>query len=195
MKEMIGTLPFGLIRQCGCVFSEGGIKAVISSTSSSSSPKEGEDAQKDKILPCPNCSKPFSPVDGFGSGTGSSWWLPLNPKSDHQKEMLQDLLMARAAVKAAKKEKTSSTGKKRKSEIETTEDVLSAKRAKPISSSNDRTGQISSKVQQELAALEAKRKASGMSDAVKSIYAGKGTGLVSNKNDFFTRTFNRVSLV
>ena len=210
MKEMTGALPFGVIRHCGCVFSEGGIRAVIQSTSTSSgssSPKEkssGEQAfpKLDKSLPCPNCSEPFDPSEGFGSGTGSIWWLPLNPKQEYQTQMLHDLASARAAAKAAKKASasTSSTGnKKRKSEVAGDSDLTNASAIKPKRVKSGPTDaapvKLSGKVAQELAELEAKRKSAGMSDAVKSIYAGKngGKGLGTSGNDFFTRTFNRVS--
>jgi len=207
---MTGALPFGVIRHCGCVFSEGGIRAVIQSTSNSSgstSPKDqvsGEQAsvKLDRSLPCPNCSEPFDPSEGFGSGTGSIWWLPLNPKQEHQTQMLHDLTSARAAAKAAKKASTSSSGsanKKRKSEATGDSDLTTASANKPKRVKSVPTDaapvKLSGKVAQELAELEAKRKSAGMSDAVKSIYAGKngGKGLGTSGNDFFTRTFNRVS--
>lgn len=206
MKEMTGALPFGVVRHCGCVFSEAGIKAVIASTSGSSSPKEKQDKEiSKKVLPCPNCSEPFDPSEGFGSGTGSVWWLPLNPKPEYQTQMLHDLSAARAAAKAAKKSASSAvSGKKRKSEAVPTDSTpndahaVSSKRTKPSTDGPGGPARLSSKVQAELAELEAKRKAAGMSDAVKSIYAGKNgnggkAGLGGNGNDFFTRTFNRVS--
>lgn len=210
MKEMTGALPFGVIRHCGCVFSEGGIKAVIVSTGSGSGSGSGSDSSSPKIrsedvkpstkfLPCPNCSEPFDPSEGFGSGTGSAWWLPLNPKPEHQTQMLHDLNTARAAAKAAKKSSTG--GKKRKSEAvpsEPTADAPSSNKRTKSSSEGQAQGptRLSGKVHAELAELEAKRKAAGMSDAVKSIYAGKnGSGgkLTASGNDFFSRTFNRVS--
>ena len=215
---MTGALPFGLVRHCGCVFSEAGIKAVIASTSGSSSPpKQKEDKEggngttvtSEKVLPCPNCSEPFDPSEGFGTGKGSAWWLPLNPKPEYQTQMLHDLTAARAAAKAAKKSNAGTNGgantgaKKRKSEVGgrasdlTSGDPQSGKRVK-VSSTEGSSGpvRLSGKVQAELAELEAKRKAAGMSDAVKSIYAGKNGGggkLAGSGNDFFSRTFNRVS--
>jgi hypothetical protein len=214
LKEMTGALPFGVIKHCGCVFSEGGIKAVINSTSSSgsSSPKDNEptnpNATTPKTLPCPNCSEPFDCSDGFGSGTGSAWWLPLNPKQEYQTQMLHDLANTRAAAKAAKKE-SGAGNKKRKSEaangngnigVESgTNEGRTIKRSKPTSSSEHHLApvKISNKVSRELAELESKRKASGMSEAVKSIYAGNNGGKDkgTSGNDFFMRTFNRVSPV
>lgn len=113
--------------------------------------------------------------------------------------MLANLLAKRAEKKANSKKKDGKE-KKRKSEAvgangEATpaldDDRPLAKKSKPATTHDNI--QMSSKVQQELAALEAKRKADGVSDAVKSIY-GDGRGLRAEKNDFFTRTFNRVSL-
>lgn len=203
MKEPTGALPFGCIRTCGCVFSEGGIRAVVQSESNS---RPSEDAHKpetspdtDVAIPCPNCSQPFRPVRGFGNdGTGSEWWLPLNPKKEAQEIMLANLLAKRAEKKASGKKKDGKD-KKRKSEAVGVDDGDSpaaederpaVKRNKPVALQH--SVQMSFKVQQELAALEAKRKAGGVSDAVKSIY-GDGRGLRAEKNDFFTRTFNRVS--
>lgn len=214
---MIGTLPFGALKSCGCVISEGGVKAVIASTSSSPSnsdhsPDEaeagldGEQRKLHKVIPCPNCSKAFDPADGFGNGTGSSWWLPLNPKQEDQEKMLEKLLEDRAVAKANKKlSKESGAGKKRKSEAlngdETADSGVPSKKSKQSSSTNSAVpslgggvqSQMSSRIQREMAELEAKRKASGMSDAVKSIYAGKDAPGAQKGNDFFTRTFNRVS--
>lgn len=217
LKEMIGTLPFGALKGCGCVISEGGVKAVIASTSSSpshsdQSPDEaeagldGDKRTQHKSIPCPNCSKPFDPADGFGNGTGSSWWLPLNPKQEDQEKMLEKLVEDRATAKANKKlAKENGSGKKRKSEAVDTDDaaepVVASKKSKQTSSAGTSLpslgggvqAQMSSRIQKEMAELEAKRKASGMSDAVKSIYAGKEIPGAKKGNDFFTRTFNRVS--
>ena len=204
MKEPTGALPFGCIKTCGCVFSEGGIRAVVQSESNS---RPTENAHKpdtsphtDVAIPCPNCSEPFRPVGGFGNdGNGSEWWLPLNPKKEAQEIMLANLLAKRAEKKANAKKKDGKD-KKRKSEAvgldggespapEDERPVAKKNKAVPLQHSVH----MSSKVQQELAALEAKRKAGGVSEAVKSIY-GDGRGLRAEKNDFFTRTFNRVSL-
>jgi hypothetical protein len=204
MKEPTGALPFGCIKTCGCVFSEGGIRAVVQSEANS---RATEDAHKadtspniDMSIPCPNCSEPFHPAGGFGNdGTGSEWWLPLNPKKEAQEIMLANLLAKRAEKKANSK-KRDGKEKKRKSEAVVADgdaaptlddDRPLAKKSKPATTHHNI--QMSSKVTQELAALEAKRKADGVSDAVKSIY-GDGRGLRAEKNDFFTRTFNRVSL-
>lgn len=114
--------------------------------------------------------------------------------------MLANLLAKRAEKKANGKKKDGKE-KKRKSEAVASDGVGSpaldderplAKRNKPAATHHNI--QMSSKVQQELAALEAKRKSGAVSDAVKSIY-GDGKGLRAEKNDFFTRTFNRVSVV
>lgn len=174
---------------------------------SESNSRPTEDAHKpetspdtDVAIPCPNCSEPFRPVGGFGNdGTGSEWWLPLNPKKEAQEIMLANLLAKRAEKKVNGKKKDGKD-KKRKSEAVGADSGDSpaldderpmAKRNKPVVPQH--SIQMSSKVQQELAALEAKRKAGVVSDAVKSIY-GDGRGLRAEKNDFFSRTFNRVSL-
>lgn len=202
MKEPTGALPFGCIKTCGCVFSEGGIRAVVQSESNSRPTEDPHKAETspdtDIAIPCPNCSEPFRPVGGFGNdGTGSEWWLPLNPKKEAQEIMLANLLAKRAEKKASSKKKDGKD-KKRKSEAAGAEpgDSPALDDERPIAKRNKHTPQqgiqMSSKVQQELAALEAKRKAGAVSDAVKSIY-GDGRGLRAEKNDFFTRTFNRVS--
>lgn len=126
--------------------------------------------------------------------------------------MLSQLVDARAAAKAAKKLKEKGTGKKRKSHhvlddsvtpsidfVDTTvvaatrADELTTKRSKSsLPAATNPTNRLPNKVQAELAALEAKRKAAGMSAAVSSIYAGKGGNTIKpGGNDFFTRTFNR----
>ncbi|KAJ9096044.1 hypothetical protein QFC21_005409 [Naganishia friedmannii] len=201
MKEPTGALPFGCIKSCGCVFSEGGIRAVVQSETNA---RPTEDAHKaetspnpEMSIPCPNCSEPFCPKGGFGNdGTGSEWWLPLNPKKEAQELMLANLLAKRAEKKANSKKKDGKD-KKRKSQAVGADGVNSttpddepplAKRNKSVAVQH--TMNMSSKVQQELTALEAKRKAGGQSEAVKSIY-GDGRGLRAEKNDFFTRTFNR----
>jgi hypothetical protein len=202
MKEPTGALPFGCIKTCGCVFSEGGIRAVVQSETNS---RPTEDAHKPETspdtniaIPCPNCSEPFRPVGGFGNdGTGSEWWLPLNPKKEAQEIMLANLLAKRAEKKASSKKKDGKD-KKRKSEAAGVEgdDSPALADERPLAKRNKHNPQqgiqMSSKVQQELAALEAKRKSGVVSDAVKSIY-GDGRGLRAEKNDFFSRTFNRVS--
>lgn len=204
MKEPTGALPFGCIKTCGCVFSEGGIRAVVQSETNArptEDPHKAETSPNPEIsIPCPNCSEPFCPKGGFGNdGTGSEWWLPLNPKKEAQEIMLANLLAKRAEKKANSKKKDGKD-KKRKSEAVAADGVNSpapddepplAKRNKTVAPVQH-TINMSSKVQQELAALEAKRKAGGQSEAVKSIY-GDGRGLRAEKNDFFTRTFNRVS--
>jgi hypothetical protein len=111
--------------------------------------------------------------------------------------MLANLLAKRAEKKASSKKKDGKD-KKRKSEAAGVEgdDSPALADERPLAKRNKHTPQqgiqMSSKVQQELAALEAKRKSGVVSDAVKSIY-GDGRGLRAEKNDFFSRTFNRVS--
>ncbi len=214
MKEMSGSLPFVALRSCGCVFSEAGLRSVVAAEADASgeapitppaSDGEREDAgakaspaAAPRMMPCPNCNTPFDPA-GI---SGRAAWLPLNPRPEVQETLLAQLLAERAAAKLAKADKM---GKKRKAgrvageaggDAVAGEDT--AKRSKTGSGSaappaSASQSHLSSKVQAELAALEQARTAGGMSRAVQSIYAGKGEPKRGATNDFFTRTFTRVS--
>ena len=116
LKEMSGTVPFIAIRQCGCVFSEAAIRAVVPSLAKTPSvtpktageaadeakpvttPPGGADAEADKTVACPNCGKDIIPAK-------SDAVLPINPPEEVQEMLLMDLLSARAAAKANKKRK------------------------------------------------------------------------------------------
>lgn len=116
LKEMSGTVPFIALRQCGCVFSEAAIRAVVPSLAKTPSvtpktagevadeakpvttPPSGADAEADKTVACPNCGKDIIPAR-------SDAVLPINPPEEVQEMLLMDLLSARAAAKANKKRK------------------------------------------------------------------------------------------
>ncbi len=196
---MSGSLPFVALRTCGCVFTEAGLKSVIQAVEGERTPpSEGEDGSE-RTIPCPNCNKPFN----TGGEKGKLPWLTLNPRPEVQELMLERLLEERAAAKMAKKEKDGN-GKKRKSTNPESDPTLireevhySSKRLKtPIAHATTQS-HLSHKVAQQLADLEAKRKEGGMSAAVASIYEGKGQMAGDRKrnagNDFFTRTYTRVS--
>jgi hypothetical protein len=196
---MSGSLPFVALRSCGCVFSEAGLKSVVGSvTGTTTPPSEGED-EGGRTVPCPNCNKPFNPA----GEKGKSAWLQLNPKAEVQEKLLEDLLAERAAAKLNKqKDKEANGGKKRKSTAANLVDGSNhhdaSKRSKTSGSQQPQAStqsHLSSKIQHQLQELEDKRKAGGMSAAVQSIYAGKGGEKKGSNNDFFTRTFTRVSML
>jgi hypothetical protein len=195
---MSGSLPFVALRSCGCVFSEAGLKSVVGSvTGTTTPPSEGED-EGGRTVPCPNCNKPFNPA----GEKGKSAWLQLTPKAEVQEKLLEDLLAERAAAKLNKqKDKEANGGKKRKSTAANLVDGSNhhdaSKRSKTSGSQQPQAStqsHLSSKIQHQLQELEDKRKAGGMSAAVQSIYAGKGGEKRGSNNDFFTRTFTRVSM-
>jgi hypothetical protein len=183
-KEMAGQQPFIALRTCGCVFSEQGLRAVVDGLSRG--PVEEVRAQGEEKRPtpspgnevaCPNCGKQFDP-------TSPASIQPLNPPSADQELLLENLLATRAATK--------SKSKKRKNGVE--EVVGPAKVAKPrIEQSSAMAASIRAQLkEQEELRLKAME---GMSDAVKAMFKPKEKGKDhhSGNEDFFGRTFTRVS--
>jgi hypothetical protein len=194
LKEMIGTHPFVYLSTCGCVFSQAGLRAVAGS-SSTTSPADDNDQdvepQEQKDV-CPQCATKF---------TRSTDVILLNPGADEE-ERMREIMEARRAVAAASKPKKS---KKRKAD-DTSPPAGSpapAKRvaldpsSKPSRTSTPQPAPITnnatatSRAVANSLALEEKKRKSGMSDAVKSLYVSKDG--VQKKETFMTRgTFTRV---
>lgn len=180
---MNGAIPFLYIATCGCVISKAGLKVLAGSGEASTPPSDSqaEDAGPPQQFElCPQCGTKYDRKTDVRT---------INPDKETEDVM-------RAAMEARKKEKSSknkSKTKKRKAdeaEPEKEKDAIEAKKARPAPSLNPSIAAASKAVTESLAAEEAKRKA-GMSDAVRSLYAGKGG---EQKETFMTRTFNRVSL-
>lgn len=191
---MNGSLPFVAIRSCGCVFSEAGIRAVVQVADTES-----------HEFPCPNCNKTISLASPSSSRSSppapesseknslldpvNDTWLPLNLKQDVQDRLLEKMLADKLAKKAAKSA-NGKESKKRKADTPAEEAPTKARPA-PAASTAHHSAPVSSRVQAEMAKLEAKRKAAGMSSALKSIYGGRDeptSGKVSNGADQFFGT-------
>ncbi|TCD71389.1 hypothetical protein EIP91_010095 [Steccherinum ochraceum] len=181
LKEMNGVQPFVYLWTCGCVFSQGGLKAV----SSSPPPRDGtgkldEDAkgrQKDtddtgkQLDVCPQCATKYDRSEDV---------MLLNPPPEEAEKMRAAMERKRAL------EPPKTKGKKRKATAAAAEGEPAAKKVSGPSL-NPSISASSRAVATSLAEEEAKRKA-GMSDAVKSLYTKNN----SMKETFMTRgTFNR----
>ena len=190
LKEMTGTHPFVYLSTCGCVFSQAGLRAV---SSSSSSTPPGDDAQneaQEQKDVCPQCAVKF---------TRSTDVVLLNPGPEEQLQM-RNTMEARRAVQTTSKPKK--TKKRKLDESSTPEPATkrvaldSTKTSRPLTPqpapfTNNATA-TSRTVANALAQEELKRK-SGMSEAVKSLYTSKNS--VQKKETFMTRgTFTRVCL-
>ena len=192
LKEMIGTHPFVYLSTCGCVFSQAGLRSVAGQQSASSpndNAKEHDTEQEQKDV-CPQCATKF---------TRSTDVVLLNP-GDEDALRMRDAMEARRAVEAASKPKKS---KKRKADVTLptaaspapANGVAPEPSAKRSRTSTPRPAPVTNNVTAtsravvDSLALEEKRRKSGMSDAVKSLYASKGRV----KETFMTRgTFTRV---
>lgn len=220
LKEMSGTVPFIALRPCGCVFSEAAVRAVIPNlaritTTVKSFKDEVPDsaqpvAESIDVVACPNCGQDIRPAE---AATVS----PINPPKEYQEDLLESLLMARAAVKAGKKRKAGAItpcgaklGVAGESEVslqipdsaqeaESSRPRSKAARLAPLPvqiTASDPTNSGRQSVAQKLAAQEQKRLVAqaGMSDAVKSMFKAKETEKSGGgAADFFGRTFTRVS--
>lgn len=177
MKEMNGVQPFIYISTCGCVFSQAGLKTLISSKDkgkdkeSSGSPL---DSPEGVVELCPNCATKYSKDDA----------IPLNP-SPEEEEGLR-LNMERRRTQELSKKKS----KKRKNDTPTEGEPAKKRHEAMIPIINAGAVTATSRaVASELEMGELKRKAN-MSSAVKSLYENRTT----RKETFMTRgTFTRVS--
>ncbi|GJJ08035.1 hypothetical protein Clacol_002242 [Clathrus columnatus] len=172
LKEMNGLQPFVYIATCGCVFSQAGLRSVLTS----SPPDTPEEPQQDS---CPQCSTPFSPSKDI---------FVLNPSEEEEEKMRTNMEAKRAAAQL------NSKSKKRKAvDVPTSELPPPQKRI----AQTEGTGKVApitnhatatSKSVAEALALAEKTRKSTMSDAVKSLYASNGK---QAKETFMTRTFTR----
>jgi len=157
MKEMNGAVPFGYIHTCGCVFSLAGLKAVASTTPIINGTVK-ESAEREKSL-CPQCGAKYDAAEDV---------FTLNPDSQEE-----ELMMERLAVYLAS---TKGKTKKRKSEAAEEQQQPSAKRLhleRESSTTTPATAKRSLKLAESLA-VEEKKRVANMTDAVRSIYEGKG---------------------
>ncbi|THH27963.1 hypothetical protein EUX98_g6223 [Antrodiella citrinella] len=179
LKEMNGVQPFVYLQTCGCVFSQGGLKAV----SRSPPPREASFGEDSKIKEeaddtgkqfdvCPQCATKYDRLQDV---------VLLNPPPEEAEKMWVAMELRRSLEPAKVKGK----GKKRKAAA--AEEEPQAKKS-ATSVVNPNISASSRAVANSLAEEEAKRKAS-MSDAVKSLYTPKNS---DRKDTFMTRgTFNR----
>ena len=158
---------------------------------------------------CPNCGKELDP-------TLPTSILPINPSKEIQETLLEQLLLSRATAKASKKRKAAASidipptkTAKISPPTESRSPALANGAARPDnrdasllrSTPNRSTPPVSMQstlnrsVHHKLAEQEQKRLAGqvGMSDAVKSMFKPKEEGKRGGAQDFFGRTFNRVS--
>ncbi|KAK8864586.1 hypothetical protein IAR55_001836 [Kwoniella newhampshirensis] len=216
LREMSGSVPFIALRNCGCVFSEAAIRAVVpsltkgvvNSTAKKDDSPESDGAKKSgsppsageeeggggkKDVACPNCGKSFDP-------TAINAVLSINPPKDVQDALLEHLLLTRATAKSSKKRKAITTTTVNVDGITTEPPSKSARTLPPPSSrsgTNTSAPSINAprSVHDKLAEQEKKRlKAQeGMSEAVKAMFKPKDNGGVkkSGADDFFGRTFTR----
>ncbi|KIK68028.1 hypothetical protein GYMLUDRAFT_36842 [Collybiopsis luxurians FD-317 M1] len=174
MKEMNGSQPFVYISSCGCVFSQAGLKTVVSASSSSSSSPKEKDSPKDEqdLELCPQCATKFSRKNDV---------LMLNPPAEEEERMRESMGQQRSKEPSKK-------SKKRKNASAAEDPEAPPNKKKVVLSTNPSIAAASRSVVSSLAMEEAKRKAN-MSEAVKSLY---GDGKPSKRETFMTRgTFTR----
>lgn len=196
LKEMTGAVPFIAIRNCGCVFSDAAVRAIIPNLAKGT--ESAVESSADPV-PCPNCTKPFDP-------SAPSSVMPIYPSAEVQDLLLDVLLAKRAASKSSKKRKADKGEKGEKSGDAENGEKKTKKEKVEKRDREERTGSdspapragagptVSRSVQSLLAEQEKKRLAAqeNMSDAVKSMFRAK-SDKKDDTSDFFGRTFNRVS--
>lgn len=194
LKEMNGGVPFVYIATCGCVVSQAGLKALASSTGSTSPPPSDEDRGKGKEVEkkdaestqldlCPQCGAKYNRAMDVRT---------LNPEGEVE-EVMRAAMEARRREKAASKGKSGKSKKRKAGDADAdAEPAAEAKKAKAAPTMNPTIAAASRAVVSSLAAKEAERKA-GMSDAVRSLYESKTKGMKEKDSSWMTRTFNRVS--
>lgn len=199
LKEMTGAIPFMAIRNCGCVFSDSAVRAVIPSLARPLGMGINNDDKKEEgpsEAGCPNCGKKFDP-------TSPTAVLPIYPPQEVQDFLLEALFAARAAHKANKKRKKEKGEDKKEDKEGKAAKVAKSDKADKVRSATGSpapriqapTSSGSRSVQEKLAEQEKKRLAAqeGMSDAVKAMFRKNEPGKKGDVADFFGRTFNRVS--
>lgn len=182
LKEMNGSQPFVYLWTCGCVFSQSGLRAVTGTPPPREDlgkleKKDTKDAESDTQLDmCPQCGAKYSKTNDV---------LTLNPASEEESKMFDNMLKRRAA------EPVKTKGKKRKAAaaVDADSEPAAKKHTTSTPSINANIATASRAVVNSLAQEEAKRKAN-MSEAVKSLYESKNG--VKQKETFMTRgTFTR----
>jgi hypothetical protein len=179
---MLGFVPFVYISNCGCVFSQAGLRTV--SRADGGSPKEESkgdskegnvaDSEKQYQL-CPSCGTKYEKSQDV---------VTLNP-SPEEEEIMQANMLKRRAI-----EPTKAKGKKRKAAVDA--EQISTKKKAMVNSSNG-ISSAARAIAVGLAEEESKRKAN-MSDAVKSLYTSKDGP--KRKETFMTMgTFTRVRYI
>ncbi|WWC69994.1 uncharacterized protein I206_103938 [Kwoniella pini CBS 10737] len=210
MREMSGVIPFIAIKSCGCVFSDAAIRGIIPNLTKGitaktieneltpEQPKSVISEGDNKEIACPNCGKSFDPRP-------TSAILPINPPKETQDLLLENLLIARASAKSSKKRKNAekidgdSIGKPvtkaSKISAEDGKSPIPRVNSPSISANSNGGSGMPRSVQEKLAEQERKRlKAQeGMSEAVKAMFKPKNEGKKSGADEFFGRTFTRVS--
>ena len=199
VKEMNGAVPFVYLAPCGCVMSRAGLK-VLAGTGGVTPPSDTVEDSKDNDKPvqlevCPQCGTKYEKDADVRT---------LNPDAETEAAMRLVMEARQRAAKAAKAAKPKKRKNLAAADSTTPADENKGSTATAAASTNDKpmkkartegpslnpqVSALSSSVMSALASEEAKRKAA-MSDAVRSLYEGKGS---AQKETFMTRTFNRVS--
>jgi hypothetical protein len=177
---MLGSVPFGYISTCGCVFSQAGLRTV--SQAGGASPKEKSKGSSEEGSPtgsetqhqsCPSCGAEYDKSQDV---------LTLNPSPEEEAVMHTNMLKQRAT------EPTKTKGRKRKAAADA--EQPSTKKKAAVNSSNPGISSAARAIAAGLVEEESKRKAN-MSDAIKSLYASKDGP--KRKETFMTMgTFTRV---
>ncbi|KAF8139607.1 DUF602-domain-containing protein [Boletus edulis] len=163
-KEMNGVQPFVYLRSCGCLLVPNPPTREISNSEESN----GDSADKEQLDVCPHCATKFSQKSDIQM---------INPSEEEEQRMRAAMEIRRSREPAKPKMK------KRKVATDTVVDeAIASKRKKsspagnspsPAPSLNPTISTASRALTHSLVAEGVKRKAN-MSDAVKSLYRGKG---------------------
>lgn len=161
-------------------------------------PEEGKPVVKENAteVACPNCGKTFNP-------TLSTAIIPVNPPKEVQEVLLEELLTSRAAAKSSKKRKADKSTKANNDIGSSATLEPPTKSARTSSSSPapratptvNTPASLARSVHEKLAEQEKKRLQAqeNMSEAVKAMFKPKTNEKKSGADDFFGRTFTRVS--
>lgn len=205
---MAGTFPFIALKSCGCVFSDAALRAVVPNLTKGAAvkvipkddaPEEAKPLVKENAteVACPNCGKTFNPMV-------TTAIIPVNPPKEVQEVLLDDLLKFRAVAKSSKKRKADKSTKANNDTRSPATLEPPAKLARISSSSPalrasptvNTPASLARSVHEKLAEQEKKRLQAqeNMSEAVKAMFKPKTNEKKSGADDFFGRTFTRVSL-
>ncbi|KAG6373230.1 DUF602-domain-containing protein [Boletus reticuloceps] len=172
-KEMNGVQPFVSLRSCGCVLSQSALRELLfpnppTREISNSEESNGDSADKEQLDVCPQCATKFSQKSDIQM---------INPSEEEEQRMRAAMDIRRSREPAKPKMK------KRKVATDTVVDEATASKRKksspagnspsPAPSLNPTISTASRALTHSLVAEGVKRKAN-MSDAVKSLYRGKG---------------------